>query len=140
MDSYMALWMFLAVFVVLLSGNKPIVTTVAPTIPVLAAISIPTIVTAMPNPPGTEANNSDMASLMFAALGLQLDTFDADFLTALPNRLFGIMNNETLIAVPLFVFMGVMLERAKIQTNPRPIPFQVRKCPSLIVPADRQKK
>ena len=83
MDSYMALWMFLAVFVVLLSGY-----------PVAFVLS------------GT--------ALMFALLGLQLDTFDADFLTALPNRLFGIMNNETLIAVPLFVFMGVMLERAKI--------------------------
>jgi len=83
MDSYMALWMFLAVFVVLLSGY-----------PVAFVLS------------GT--------ALIFAGLGLLLDTFDADFLAAMPNRLFGIMNNETLIAVPLFVFMGIVLERAKI--------------------------
>jgi tripartite ATP-independent transporter DctM subunit len=35
----------------------------------------------------------------------------------LPNRLFGIMNNGTLVAVPLFVFMGVMLERSRIAEN-----------------------
>ena len=53
-------------------------------------------------------------ALGFAALGIQLDLFDIAFLHALPNRLFGIINNETLIAVPLFVFMGVMLERAQL--------------------------
>ena len=83
MEEYLAFWMFLAVFLVLLSG-----------FPVAFALS------------GT--------ALGFAALGIQLDLFDTAFLHALPNRLFGIMNNETLIAVPLFVFMGVMLERAKL--------------------------
>ncbi len=53
-------------------------------------------------------------ALAFAALGGQLGLFDGAFLEALPNRLFGIMTNETLIAVPLFVFMGVMLERSKV--------------------------
>ena len=53
-------------------------------------------------------------SLAFAALGNLTGTFDAAFLEALPNRLFGIMVNETLIAVPLFVFMGVMLERSRV--------------------------
>ncbi len=53
-------------------------------------------------------------SLLFALLGGWLDVFDSAFLEALPNRLFGIMTNETLIAVPLFVFMGVMLERSKV--------------------------
>lgn len=53
-------------------------------------------------------------SLIFAAIGMATGTFDAAFLEALPNRLFGVMNNETLLAVPLFVFMGVMLERSKI--------------------------
>ncbi len=53
-------------------------------------------------------------ALAFAALGSQLGLFDGAFLEALPNRLFGIMTNETLIAVPLFVFMGVMLERSKV--------------------------
>ncbi|MFK8053991.1 MAG: TRAP transporter large permease subunit [Woeseiaceae bacterium] len=53
-------------------------------------------------------------SLLFAAGGIAAGAFDAAFLTSLPNRLFGIMSNETLIAVPLFVFMGVTLERSKI--------------------------
>jgi tripartite ATP-independent transporter DctM subunit len=53
-------------------------------------------------------------SLAFAFLGYSAGTFDAAFLEALPNRLFGIMVNETLIAVPLFVFMGVMLERSRV--------------------------
>ncbi|HHJ38821.1 MAG: C4-dicarboxylate ABC transporter [Methylothermaceae bacteria B42] len=53
-------------------------------------------------------------ALGFAWLGWRLDLFDPAFLEALPNRLYGIMTNETLIAVPLFVFMGVMLERSRI--------------------------
>jgi len=53
-------------------------------------------------------------ALAFAAVGSALDLFDAAFLEALPNRLYGIMTNETLMAVPLFVFMGVVLERARI--------------------------
>src|SRR5690606_2739861 len=36
------------------------------------------------------------------------------FLEAFPNRVFGIMGNETLLAVPLFIFMGVMLERSRL--------------------------
>jgi tripartite ATP-independent transporter DctM subunit len=53
-------------------------------------------------------------SLAFAAIGIATGTFDPAFLAALPNRIFGTMNNATLLAVPLFVFMGVMLERARI--------------------------
>ncbi|MDX2504088.1 MAG: TRAP transporter large permease subunit [Gammaproteobacteria bacterium] len=53
-------------------------------------------------------------ALLFAAIGIMTDTFDATFLQALPNRIYGIMTNQTLIAVPLFVFMGVMLERSKV--------------------------
>ncbi len=53
-------------------------------------------------------------ALMFAFYGVLTGWFDASFLTAMPSRLFGIMTNETLIAVPLFVFMGVMLERSRI--------------------------
>lgn len=53
-------------------------------------------------------------ALAFAAIGLLTDTFDGTFLTALPNRIYGIMTNQTLIAVPLFVFMGVMLERSRV--------------------------
>lgn len=45
-------------------------------------------------------------SLLFAGVGVLTGTFDAGYLSALPNRLFGIMNNQTMLAVPLFVFMG----------------------------------
>jgi len=53
-------------------------------------------------------------SLVFALLGEWAGVFDEAFLQALPNRLYGVMTNETLIAVPLFVFMGVMLERSRV--------------------------
>ena len=53
-------------------------------------------------------------ALLFALVGLITGNFDVGYLNALPSRIFGIMTNETLIAVPLFIFMGVTLERAKI--------------------------
>ncbi len=53
-------------------------------------------------------------ALIFAGIGSLTGSFDPAFLGALPNRIFGIMTNETLIAVPVFVFMGVMLERSKV--------------------------
>jgi len=53
-------------------------------------------------------------ALVFSLIGTLTGTFDPSFLEAIPNRLYGIMINETLIAVPLFVFMGVMLERSKV--------------------------
>ncbi|WP_027947800.1 TRAP transporter large permease [Litchfieldella anticariensis] len=59
-------------------------------------------------------------ALIFAGLGLGLDTmgvavsFDAGFLSAMPNRLYGIMTNQTLLAVPLFVLMGVLLEKSRV--------------------------
>ena len=53
-------------------------------------------------------------ALIFAFIGILTGTFDTAFLTALPNRLYGIMTNMTLIAVPLFIFMGVMLEKSKV--------------------------
>ena len=56
-------------------------------------------------------------ALAFAWLGGLGGWFDDAFLHALPNRLYGIMTNETLIAVPLFVFMGVMLERSRVAEN-----------------------
>jgi len=83
MDGSIALWMFGAVFIVLLMGYP-------------VAISLA----------GT--------ALAFAFAGDYFGTFDSAFLEALPNRLFGIIENDTLIAVPLFVFMGVMLEKSKV--------------------------
>jgi len=53
-------------------------------------------------------------ALIFAAIGVVTGTFNEALLSGLPNRVFGIMSNETLVAVPLFVFMGVTLERARI--------------------------
>jgi TRAP-type mannitol/chloroaromatic compound transport system permease large subunit len=51
--------------------------------------------------------------LAFAALGTALGTFDVS-LASLPSRIFGTMTNQVLIAVPLFVFMGVMLEKSRV--------------------------
>ena len=53
-------------------------------------------------------------SLLFAAVGALTGTFEPSFFGALPSRIFGTMNNQTLLAVPLFVFMGVMLEKSRI--------------------------
>jgi TRAP-type mannitol/chloroaromatic compound transport system permease large subunit len=53
-------------------------------------------------------------ALLLAGIGIATGTFDPVFLEAFPNRVFGIMSNDTLLAVPLFVFMGVMLERSQI--------------------------
>ncbi|MGF1628195.1 MAG: TRAP transporter large permease subunit [Kiloniellaceae bacterium] len=53
-------------------------------------------------------------ALAFAFLGLALDIFDMRLLGGLASRYFGVMVNELLVAVPLFVFMGVMLERSRI--------------------------
>ena len=53
-------------------------------------------------------------ALLFAGFGVIGGSFNEALLSGLPNRLFGIMTNETLVAVPLFVFMGVTLERARI--------------------------
>lgn len=56
-------------------------------------------------------------ALLFAGIGNFLGVFEATFLNALPSRIYGVINNQTLLAVPLFVFMGAMLERSKIAEN-----------------------
>ncbi len=53
-------------------------------------------------------------ALLFAGGGVITGYFDASFVGALPGRMFGTVTNETLVAVPLFILMGVTLERAKI--------------------------
>jgi len=53
-------------------------------------------------------------ALLFAMFGVIGGGFESAFLSGMPSRLFGIMTNETFIAVPLFVFMGITLERAGI--------------------------
>jgi tripartite ATP-independent transporter DctM subunit len=56
-------------------------------------------------------------ALLFAAVGSLTGHFDMAFLQAMPNRLFGTMDNTTLIAVPLFVLMGVMLEKSRLSED-----------------------
>src|SRR5210317_1626353 len=53
-------------------------------------------------------------ALAFAAGGILSGTFDPAFLNALPGRLFGTISNTTLIAVPLFILMGVILEKSRV--------------------------
>jgi TRAP-type mannitol/chloroaromatic compound transport system permease large subunit len=50
--------------------------------------------------------------LSFALLGIEFDLFHPTFLQALPDRVWGIMSNETLLAIPFFTFMGLILERS----------------------------
>lgn len=56
-------------------------------------------------------------ALFFSVLGISLGVFDPIFLTALPQRMFGIMGNFTLVAIPYFIFMGSMLEKSGIAEN-----------------------
>jgi tripartite ATP-independent transporter DctM subunit len=56
-------------------------------------------------------------ALIFAVVGYATGHFDMAFLQALPNRLFGTVKNTTLIAVPLFVLMGVMLEKSRLSED-----------------------
>ena len=53
-------------------------------------------------------------SLIFAAVGSVTGVFDLAFIALIPNRIYGILINQNLYAVPLFVFMGAMLEKSKI--------------------------
>ena len=53
-------------------------------------------------------------SLVFAAIGVELGYFQWSFMNAMPERVFGIMSNSVLLAVPYFIFMGLVLERAKL--------------------------
>jgi tripartite ATP-independent transporter DctM subunit len=53
-------------------------------------------------------------AFLFALIAHFLGVFDLGFLQALPQRIYGIMTNEVLIAIPLFIYMGVMLERSKV--------------------------
>ncbi len=56
-------------------------------------------------------------ALLFALVGAVSGHFDMAFLQALPNRLFGTIENTTLVAVPLFILMGVMLEKSRLSED-----------------------
>lgn len=53
-------------------------------------------------------------SLVFAVIGIVVGYFDWHLMLALPDRLFGIMSNYVLLAVPFFIFMGTMLEKSRL--------------------------
>src|SRR5256714_1423737 len=50
--------------------------------------------------------------LIFGLIGIELGAFGPDFLQALPERVYGVMSNDTLLAIPFFTFMGLVLERS----------------------------
>ena len=50
--------------------------------------------------------------LIFGLIGIELGLFVPDFLQALPDRIYGVMGSETLLAIPFFTFMGLVLERS----------------------------
>ena len=50
--------------------------------------------------------------LLFAAIGIGLGVLNPNLMQALPNRIYGIMTNDTLLAIPFFTFMGLILERS----------------------------
>lgn len=50
--------------------------------------------------------------LLYAWIGIELGLFTENFLGALPGRVFGVMTNETLLAIPFFTLMGLILERS----------------------------
>ena len=53
-------------------------------------------------------------ALAFATAGVLAGVFDIGFLSALPGRIFGTVNNTSLIAVPLFILMGTILEKSRV--------------------------
>ena len=57
------------------------------------------------------------SALIFAFIGDYFDLINFGMLSLYPLRIFGIMKAETLVAVPLFVFMGVMLEKSILLLN-----------------------
>jgi TRAP-type mannitol/chloroaromatic compound transport system permease large subunit len=50
--------------------------------------------------------------LLYAIIGIELGLFTPNLMQALPNRLYGVIENETLLAIPFFTFMGLILERS----------------------------
>ena len=53
-------------------------------------------------------------ALIFSGIGIMTNTFDGSLLGTIPNRLYGDMTNMTLVAIPLFIFMGVLLEKSNL--------------------------
>src|SRR5205085_8925840 len=58
------------------------------------------------------ASSLGAVGLIFGLIGIELGAFGPDFLQALPERVYGVMSNDTLLAIPFFTFMGLVLERS----------------------------
>ena len=56
-------------------------------------------------------------ALLFAGIGVEMGLLDWGLMMALPNRLFGVMSNYVLLAVPFFIFMGTMLEKSNLAAD-----------------------
>ena len=54
------------------------------------------------------------AALIFAVIGTEAGFFGWDYMALFPERVFGVMSNQVLLAVPFFIFMGTMLEKSKL--------------------------
>ena len=57
--------------------------------------------------------------IVFGLIGIELGLLTPALFQALPDRIFGVMSNETLLAIPFFTFMGLILERAGMAELPR---------------------
>lgn len=53
-------------------------------------------------------------ALLFAGIGVATGLLEWNLLFAMPDRIFGVMSNYTLLAVPFFIFMGTVLERSRL--------------------------
>jgi TRAP-type mannitol/chloroaromatic compound transport system permease large subunit len=67
-------------------------------------------------------------SLAFAVIGQIAGVMNFALLGALPQRIYGVMTNDVLLAIPLFIFMGVMLERKSPRSSWRPWPACSVRC------------
>ena len=76
-------------------------------------------------------------SLAFAALGHLTGAMGFSFIGALPQRVFGVMTNEVLLAIPLFIFMGVILERSRVAED---APFLPGSVAVAVAPRDRERE
>ena len=56
-------------------------------------------------------------SVLYALIGVMIGFFDVNLFKNIPIRIYGIMNNQTLLAVPLFIYMGVTLEKSGIAAS-----------------------
>lgn len=98
--------LFAAIAVATLGHSEWLVENMAP---VMFGCLIATLLTGYP-----VAFSLSAVGLAFAVVGIDLDLFTPTFLQALPDRVYGTMANETLLAIPFFTLMGLLLERSRM--------------------------